>query len=500
LKINTERLPDCQIALSVEPDQKTVQDALQKAARQLSRTRNVPGFRKGKAPYAVVVRTFGKNVLYEQIVEKLGEKSYKEALEESKLEPIAPGVLEEIQLDPLVFLFHVPMPPEVDLADYRALRVERAEVVVEDEEIQSQLNALQDEQSEWVPVDDEPAAYGDLLTMTLRGVIGEDMIVEDDAFELNLTEEEDKAFPPGFEAQFVGQQTEAELSFDLIYPEDWEGERAGAEAHFDATILSIKRHETPPLDDEFAPLIGDYDTLDELKDSLRQGILEQRQAEANNRYANDVLLKMIEGSAKIEYPPIVLAESLDRLVDEQKRDLERVKLPFAEYLRMTGSSEEDFREQFKPVAENRLRSDLVLEELIKLEKLKVSAEEIDDEMSRLLNEAADNESLRDLLTSDGGRLAVAQTLLRTKAVDRMVAIADGTAPALAESEAAVEGEAETEVAGAEAEAAVETEAAVQTEPETAVEADPEAAVQAAPEAEATAEVEAEAAGDTVDAE
>lgn len=441
MKIQTEHLPDCQVALSVTPDEAMVEEALRKAARQISRNYTVPGFRKGKAPYAAVVRAYGKEVLYEQMVEDLSEQVYRHALEESGLEPIAPGYLEDVTFEPLVFRMILPMTPEVDLGDYRSLRVERPEVEVDEEQVEAELERMQEEQSEWVPVEEGGAQLGDLISLSLRGSAGDEVIVEEDAFELVL-EEGEEDFPPGFDEQFVGKRAGEQVAFDLTYPDDWSTSRAGATAHFEAEIHSINRYEVPPLDDDFAPLVGDYDTLDELRENIRQSLVEREQAKARNQYANAVMEKMIEQAVQISYPPVLLEDALQRLLEGQVRDLQQMGLPFQEFLRITGQSDEQYKEQLRPTAEMQLKGDLVLERLIELEHLAATDQEIEDRLSELVEETR-NESLQDLLKSDSGRAAMAHEIGHRKAIERLLAIAEGTAPPLEEAGAAAEA-AETE--------------------------------------------------------
>lgn len=454
MKIQTESLSDCQVALSVTPDDAMVEEALRKAARQISRNYTVPGFRKGKAPYAAVLRAYGKEVLYEQMVEDLSEQVYRQALEESGLEPIAPGYLEDVTFEPLVFRLILPMAPEIDLGDYRSLRVERPEVEVDEEQIQAELERMQHGQSEWIPVDEGGAELGDLITLSLRGSSGDEIIVDEDAFELVL-EEDGEDFPPEFDQQFLGKRAGERVDFDLTYPDDWRTERAGAAAHFEAEIHSVKRYDAPPLDDDFAPMMGDYDTLDELRDSIRQSLIEREEAEAREQYANAVMTQMIDQAVQISYPPVLLEDAAQRLFEERSRDLERMGLPIKEFLRMTGQSEQQFREQLLPVAEMQLKSDLVLGQLIELEQLAATDEEVEERLSELLEETSDK-NLERMLRSESGRAAVANEIAHRKAIERMLAVAEGKAPPLEEAKAEATAETETPA---------EAKAQAQTEPE-----------------------------------
>lgn len=432
MKISQERLPNAQIALNIEPDEQQVEQAMRKAAAKVAQRYNIPGFRKGKAPYAAVVRAFGKEALMEQAAEDMGDQIYKQALEETGLQPIGPGVLEDVTFDPLVYRLVLPMPPEVDLGDYRSVRVERPSVEVSDDDVEAELVKLQEQQAEWLPLEEEGAAHGDLLTMQISGKSGDDEIIDDDAFELIL-EPESEDFPPGFDQQFLGAKAGDHVSFDVTYPDEWPSDRAGAEAHFEAAIISVKRSELPALDDDFAPLVGDYDTLQDLKNSIRQGMLDQRQDEADTEYANAVLQQIIEGAAAIDYPPALVDDAVERLVQEQEQNMRRSGLPLNEFLRLTGQSEDDFRRRLRGRAEAGLRTDLVLDKLAEVESLQASDEEIDARVEELLADAPseDGSGLREFLEMPSGRHALSHDIERRKAIQRMIAIGDGTAPELA---------------------------------------------------------------------
>jgi trigger factor len=431
LNITTERLPNAQMALIVQPDEQQVEQALRKAAAKVAQRYNVPGFRKGKAPYAAVVRAFGREALYEQAAEDMGDQVYKQALEETGLQPIGPGVLEDVTFDPLTYRLVLPMPPELDLGDYRSARVERTAVEVSDDEVEAELLKMQEQQAEWLPLDGEGAAHGDLLTMQIKGVAGDDEIIDDEAFELIL-EPESEDFPPGFDQQFLGVNAGDSVAFDVTYPEEWPSDRAGAQAHFEAQIISVKRHDLPELNDEFAALVGDYETLDALKQNVRQGLVDQRQDEADAEYANAVLQMMIEGAAAIEYPPVLVDDAVERMMQEQEQAMRRSGLPLSEFLRLTGQTEADLRKRLSGRAEAELRTDLVLDKLVELEGLQASEEEITERAEAMLADTAEEDSnLREFLQMPSGRHALSHDIERRKAIRRLIAIGEGAAPELA---------------------------------------------------------------------
>lgn len=428
MKLTTETLPNRQMALIIEPDPAQVEAALRRVAARLSQQYQVPGFRKGKAPVSAVLRYFGKEMVYDEVVEAIGDDLYKAALKETGLEPAAPGALEQVTYDPFTLRLVVPLKPEVDLGNYRALRLEAPTVQVADEDVQAELERLQKAQAEWMAVDGA-AQPGDLVELRLKVTAGDEVLIDDPAFELTL-EPENKDFPPGFDAQFIGQTVGAALSFDLTYPDDWPSERAGRTIHVEAEILGVKRLDMPPLDDSFAALVGDYETLDELRTAVRNTLAEKQRSSLEEEYVNRVLEKAIEG-AHFEFPPVLVEEQLDRLVRERQSNLAGMGLPFNEYLRIMRIDERKFRESLRSHAEMRLKADLVLEKVAEVEGLTVTDEEIQEEIAAFA-EAGERQGtdLRSLLSTEGGRAMIEHDLRRRKALRRLVEIAKGEAPEL----------------------------------------------------------------------
>jgi trigger factor len=177
--------------------------------------------------------------------------------------------------------------------------------------------------------------------------------------------------------------------------------------------------------------VGDFDTLDALKNNIRDGIREQRQDATTNEYANEVLQQIITGAVKIEYPVVLVDESLERLMEDLQRDLKRSGIPLPDFLRMMGQTEQSYRQRMRGNAEARLKGDLVLDKLVELEKLQATDEEIDAQVAGILEDAGeDRDTLRQMVESEAGRHALAHDIERRKAIERMLAIAEGTAPEL----------------------------------------------------------------------
>ena len=419
----------------MEVEEERAQRALRQAARRLSRRTRIPGFRPGKAPYGIVVRTVGEDYLRAEAFEAVGQQLYKDALEEAEIEAYAQGTLDDVQWDPLTFKVTVPLPPLVELGDYRALRVPPEPILVLDEEMDEALQHLRERYAEWVPVD-RPAAYDDMLVMDIKGAVGDEEIMNQQNWERVLQEESSGSLP-GFDAALVGLSTGDEHSFDVTYPEGttrWAGETA----RFEVTLHGVKAKELPPLDDELAQTIGEHETLDELQEVVREDLRAQREAESE--YEGKVLDALVE-QAQIEFPPLMLDKELDDLLGNHDRLLRQQGTPLDEWLRVSGKSKEDYREETRPQAERRLKRNLALSELVEQEKLAVEDADVDEEIERrVAGQSSDTaQQLRELLDSSSGRQILRKDLLTQKALQRLLSIAKGEfEPSAAEEEEAAE--------------------------------------------------------------
>lgn len=450
MNITTEQLANRQVAVVVQLDDEQVNKALQQAARKIGQRYVVPGYRKGKAPYAAVVRMVGKDALYEQVAEDMADATYRQMLEQSGLDPVAPGVMEDVTFEPFTYRFVLPLEPEVYLGDYRSVRVERTPVVVSDDEVDAELLKLQQEQTDWLPVaDDAGAAYGDLLTISIAGHAGDEEIIEDSALDLVL-EKDSVDLPPGLEAHLEGATVGSHLVVDITYPEDSPSDFAGQQAHFEIDVLSIKRKDLPKLDDSFAPLIGDFNTVDDLKAHLRQELIKNGQEEADELYLNTVVEEMLK-VASIEYPPALVEDSANRLFESEKQRIRSFGIEMNDYLRIMQKTEASLRKELLGQAELRLQFDLMLAELIVAEKLKVEDAEIEDYAAKILDSTPDaSDDMREFFQSDLGRRTIELELVQRQALKRIIAIGAGEAPDLPAEEPAdpASSEAETQPAAA----------------------------------------------------
>lgn len=451
MKIATQRQDDCTLTLTVEVEDARVQPALRAAARQLAKQYPIPGFRPGKAPYETIVRQFGEGAVYESALEDLGQRVYKEVLEQEHIDAYGPGALQDVQLKPLVLTFSVPLRPEVDLGDYRALRVPYTPPAVGDEAVAEAMEHLREHHAILEPVE-RAAALGDVVVLDAKGYLhqGEnpsDFLLADQDVALLLDEKTDWPMP-GFAPHILGLQAGDEKKFDLTFPEDFaNASLRGQVAHFEVVVKEVKSRTLPEWSDELAKDIGDYENLEALRARVRENLAREAEREVEDEYHRHVMDQLVE-QASVKYPPALLDSEVDELLDDLDHRLREQRLTLDDYLKIEGKTKDDLREEYRPQAERRLKRALVLGKVVDLEQLEVGDEEVEGQITRLSAPWGERSGqIRRLFTSERARETLISDMLTDKALKRLAAIARGEdvpPPAQAETaSSAVEADTET---------------------------------------------------------
>lgn len=384
-ELKKEILDTHEALLTIDVDEKATQDALRKAARQISREIRIPGFRKGKAPYHVVVNMVGEEALRQEAVEVLIDKIYPQALEQAEIDPYAPGDLEDLDMGTMHFVIRVPLMPVVDLGDYEALRMEPSEPEVTQEELDAALEEVRQEAAVLTLVE-RPAELGDQVVLShLEGTVDGEVILHDHDVEIVL-DKETPFLSADFVEALVGMGEEEEKSFTITLPEDLsEEELQGEEANFEVTVAEVYERLVPELDDALASTVGNFETFEELEEVVREDLREHKAEHAREDYLSALVDALVEGAEEVSFPPIMVEEEIDALVEQAQADAERrFKVQWEDFLRLQGMTEEDLREQFRPQAEERLERGLVLSEFARATGVEVSDEEVQDEIDALL--------------------------------------------------------------------------------------------------------------------
>jgi trigger factor len=440
MKVTTERLEDCQVNVIVEVDATEIDKQLRQTARVISRSYNIPGYRRGKAPYHAVVRIFGKEALRQQMLEDYGQELYEKALEEIEYEPYEVGELQDVEWEPFRMTVLLPIGPEADLGDYRAVRVDFEPEPVTDEDVDRQLTDLRRENGQWVPVE-RPAEFGDQVVLDFEAKAGDTLIMSQEGNEMVL--EDGATTPmPGFHEEIVGMAPGETKTFALTVPEDdLEEDLAGQEATVSATVQTVREEDLPPLDDELALMVGDYDTLDDLRGSIREELESTAQSQAESEYLDKVLEAMIEAAVKIEYPPQAVDRETELTLSQMERNLAAQGMQLDTFLNMIGKTRESYKQEVRPSAEDRLQKRLVLNEVARREGLEADPDEMEAHIERLVEMAGPSgDEMREMLDSPEGRQSIADDLVMEQAQERVTQIGKGEAPPLQVEEEAEEGE------------------------------------------------------------
>ncbi len=458
MKVASKNQTGREIELTVEVPSERVDEAMQAAARKLSRRMKIPGFRPGKAPYPVVLLKVGEEQVFDEALDDLGQVAYKWALDEAEVDPYAPGALEEVvSRQPLVLRYKIPLSPEVDLGSYRELRLDYPQPEVTDEAVDKVMEDLRLGQALIEPAD-RPAALGDVIVLNVDGQLldpqagDKQRLLSEKGVSVLVDSETDWPIA-GIADHLLGLPAGEKKSIEYTFPDDYRAEDLrGKPARFELECLEVKSRIVPEWTDDLAKGMGEFESLLDLRIKVRQQLQDQQNDQTRAEYAQQVIEKAVEGAA-IQYPPVLLEQEIDDMVHDLGHQLERQKLTLDDYLKVEGKTIEQVREELKPQAENRLQRALVLGKIVDLENLQVGENEIDSALDRIVapleSRSAD---LRKRLNTPSTRRSLTLDLLTDRAIERLVSIARGEAPELNDG-AAVAGEAQEPEGAPAAEAA-----------------------------------------------
>jgi trigger factor len=425
VKVTTERTPNCSAVITVEVDDDQVQRALRSAAARLSKIRPIPGFRPGKAPYERVERVIGKEVLLDEAIDTLAQQLYPQVLTDEKIDVYDAGKLDVVQREPLILKFTVPTRPVVTLGDYRAIHMHPQPVHVSEDEVSQVIERFRLEQATMAPVT-RPVQLGDLATLNVSGGVEGFTQINQEGLEVRI--EKEKAVFPWLE-QLVGANIGETRTITYTYPaDDADSELAGKVATYTVVVTDLKEPQLPNLDDEFAQSISSFETFDLLKERVRASLLAEKQAEEDNRFADQVIDAVVD-QAQIAYPESMLDDEVESEVARAKGLARRLGLTWNKYLQLAGKTESAYREEVKPRAERRLKRLLTLLQLVEAENIQVTDKEVDVEIDLRAMSAArqggnPNQVRRELSTPDSRR-DIEFSLKLHKAIDFLVASAKG---------------------------------------------------------------------------
>jgi trigger factor len=477
LKLQTERLEKNTARLTVEVEVADLERAQKAAATKLSNRYKIPGFRKGKAPYNIVVKFLGEAAILEEAVEVLADEVYPKALKESGLRPYANGTLENFTLDPQpTYTFTLPLQAEVTLGDYRSVRVDYEAPTVTEEMVDRTMDALRQQEAQTTDVEGE-IEVGHRITIDLHSHFadGEEFKEDDDneeehdhdhddeehdhdhdhepkdfdedevpfkgdefmhqhAAAFNLTRENEPILP-GFIDQVVGKKKGDVVEFDLVVPTDHPDYPqykaiAGRTVHFEISINKVQSVELKELDDAFAQKLTEKEenplTLEALRARVKENMQREAEAEYESDYADDVLDEIIDMS-EVTYPDLMVDSRVEEMVEDFKGRLKQQNITFDIYKSVTGITEDSIKQQYRPDAEKFLTRSLVLGEVMLREKMTLTNDELDEEVNALVQQYGNSPSMRTFFNSKEQRESLANRLLYSKLMDHLTKIGKGEA-------------------------------------------------------------------------
>ena len=432
-----EKLDKSRVALTIETGAEEFEAAVNKAYLKMRGKINVPGFRVGKAPRKIIEKMYGAEVFYEEAVNIILPDAYEAAVKEQELEVVGyPQVeLESCTKDGVVFKCTVAVYPEVKLGQYKGLEAPKAEVKVAAADVNARLKEMADRNSRLVSVD-RAVKKGDTADIDFEGF--DNGVAFDggkgENFDLEIGS---GSFVPGFEEQLIGMKAGEEKDIDITFPENYTPELAGKPVVFHVKINEVKVKEVPAIDDEFAKDVSEFDTLKDLKADIKKKMTAER-TEAAQRAFEDVLMAKVAEGVEAEIPQEMVELQAEKMMEQFKQQLASQGIPFDQYLKMTGTTEADFRQQAQGPAAEQVKMDLAVEAIIKAEGLEATDEDVESEMKSVAEKyGMDLETVKKYLRPED----VKEQVIREKAVKIVANSAKAVAPAEEKAELEEKGEA-----------------------------------------------------------
>ena len=396
----TENANEIKLEITVEAEK--FENAMKKVYFQNAKYFNIPGFRKGKAPMNIVEKYYGEQIFYEDAFNDVATESYDEALKENKIEAVSKPEVDIKQMEKgkdLIYTVVVQTKPEVKLGKYKGIELKNVEHKVEDKDIEHELGHMQEHNSRLVSVEDRALENGDIATIDFEG-FADGKAFEGGKAEGHELEIGSGSFIPGFEDQLVGMKIDEDREIKVTFPKEYfSKDLAGKEAMFKVKLHEIKKKELPELDDEFAKDVSEFDTLEELKSSIKERL--ETSAKQKEKYETEEnAVKAVCEDVKVDIPAGMIEAEIDNTIRDFEQRLSYQGLNFEQYLKMLGKTEEEMRKEYEPQAIEAIKSRLVLEAIIKAEKIKATQKEIDAKMKEMaesygkkVEELKENENL-----------------------------------------------------------------------------------------------------------
>ena len=371
MSLQVEKLEKNMAKLTIEVPAEEFDAAIKNAYNKNKNKFSIPGFRKGKAPLAMLEKMYGAGIFYEDAANEVIDASYPKAAEESKEEIVSTPEIKVTQIEKgkaFIYEATVALKPEVTLGEYKGVEVKKAEAVVTDEDVENELTAARKKNGRLIDVEDGAIEDGDNTIIDFTGYIDDKTFDGGAGTDYPLVIGS-HSFIEGFEDQLIGKKKGETCDVNVTFPAEYHAdELAGKPAKFVVTIKEVKRNELPELNDEFASEVSDFDTLDEYKADIRKKLQEKKEQDAKVENENNVIEKVVE-NAQMELPQPMVDTQAREMVENYARRLQSQGLNINDYMKYTGMTPEKLMEQMRPEAEKRIKTRLVLEKVVEVENV-----------------------------------------------------------------------------------------------------------------------------------
>lgn len=385
MSLQVEKLEKNMAKLTIEVPAEEFDAAIKNAYNKNKNKFSIPGFRKGKAPLAMLEKMYGAGIFYEDAANEVIDASYPKVAEESKEEIVSTPEIKVTQIEKgkaFIYEATVALKPEVTLGEYKGVEVKKAEAVVTDEDVENELTAARKKNGRLIDVEDGAIEDGDNTIIDFTGYIDDKTFDGGAGTDYPLVIGS-HSFIEGFEDQLIGKKKGETCDVNVTFPAEYHAdELAGKPAKFVVTIKEVKRNELPELNDEFASEVSDFDTLDEYKADIRKKLQEKKEQDAKVENENNVIEKVVE-NAQMELPQPMVDTQAREMVENYARRLQSQGLNINDYMKYTGMTPEKLMEQMRPEAEKRIKTRLVLEKVVEVENVEVSDEKLDKQINEI---------------------------------------------------------------------------------------------------------------------
>ena len=409
-----------ELKLSFVIEAEKFDEAIKKVYAKNAKYFTIPGFRKGKAPMNIVEKHYGSEIFYEDAFNELVPEIFEQELKDNDIEAVSRPDIDITQIEKgkdLIFTAVIQTKPEIKLGKYKGIELKKVEYTVKDEDIEHELGHMQEKNARLINVEDRAVEKDDTTVIDFEG------FVDGVAFEGGKAEGHElvigsNTFIPGFEDQIIGMKIDEEKDIHVTFPEEYfSKDLAGKEATFKVKLHEIKKKELPVLDDEFAKDVSEFDTLKELKDSIKERLEEQNKSKAKYETEETAIKKVCE-AVQVEIPSGMIETETDNMVKDIEQRLSYQGLSLTQYLQMMNKTEAEMRKEFEEQATNSVKTKLVLDAIITAEKIEAS----EDELKEKVEEMAKNygRDAEELMKNENFKSYIADSIKTEKAINFVV--------------------------------------------------------------------------------